>query len=45
MPKTNLAKVFGPTIVRHGCPDPEPLQMLNDTKLQPAVSKLLFGLT
>ena len=33
----NLARVFGPTLVGHSCSDPEPLQMLNDTKLQPAV--------
>ncbi|XP_072041118.1 rac GTPase-activating protein 1-like [Amphiura filiformis] len=44
MPKTNLAKVFGPTIVRHSCPDPEPLQMLNDTKLQPAVVDRLLSM-
>ncbi|XP_071803477.1 rac GTPase-activating protein 1-like isoform X1 [Asterias amurensis] len=40
----NLARVFGPTIVGHSCPDPEPLEMLNDTKLQPAVVDRLISL-
>ena len=38
MPLTNLAKVFGPTIVGYSVPDPEPLQMINETKYQAMVS-------
>lgn len=37
MPLTNLAKVFGPTIVGYSVPDPEPLQMINETKYQAMV--------
>ncbi|XP_038049414.1 rac GTPase-activating protein 1-like isoform X2 [Patiria miniata] len=40
----NLSRVFGPTIVGHAVPDPEPLRMLNDTKLQPAVVDRLISL-
>ncbi|XP_022086734.1 rac GTPase-activating protein 1-like isoform X2 [Acanthaster planci] len=40
----NLSRVFGPTIVGHAVPDPEPLQMLNDTKQQPAVVDRLLSL-
>lgn len=37
MPLTNLAKVFGPTIVGYSVADPEPLQMINETKYQAMV--------
>lgn len=33
----NLAKVFGPTIVAHAVPNPDPMTMLQDTKRQPKV--------
>ena len=42
MPVSNLARVFGPTIVGHNCPDPDPMQMLSDTKTQPAVSLIVI---
>jgi len=42
MPLTNLAKVFGPTIVGYSVPDPEPLQMINETKYQAMVMEKLF---
>lgn len=38
MPLSNLAKVFGPTIIGYSVPDPEPLQMINETKYQSMVS-------
>lgn len=37
MDVTNLARVFGPTIVGHAVPDPDPLTILHDTKRQPRV--------
>lgn len=42
MPLTNLAKVFGPTIVGYSVPDPEPLQMINETKYQAMVMEKMF---
>lgn len=36
---TNLAKVFGPTIVAHAVPDPDPMMLLQDTKRQPKVGQ------
>ncbi|KAI5095928.1 rac GTPase-activating protein 1 [Silurus meridionalis] len=41
---TNLARVFGPTIVGHSIPDPEPMTILQDTKRQPKVVECLLGL-
>uniref|UniRef100_A0A8C8F6E4 Rac GTPase-activating protein 1 n=1 Tax=Oncorhynchus tshawytscha TaxID=74940 RepID=A0A8C8F6E4_ONCTS len=41
---TNLARVFGPTIVGHAVPDPEPVTILQDTKRQPKVIERLLGL-
>ena len=38
MPSSNLAKVFGPTVIGYSVPDPEPLQMINETKYQAMVS-------
>lgn len=38
MPAASLAKVFGPTIVGHGCANPEPAQMWQDTQKQPKVT-------
>ncbi|KAL1020701.1 hypothetical protein UPYG_G00003530 [Umbra pygmaea] len=40
----NLARVFGPTIVGHAVPDPEPMSILQDTKRQPKVIERLLGL-
>ena len=33
----SLAKVFGPTIVGHASPDPEPATIWHDTQRQPKV--------
>nr|XP_054767647.1 rac GTPase-activating protein 1-like isoform X2 [Lytechinus pictus] len=44
MPVSNLAKVFGPTIIGHGCPDPDPMLMLSDTRIQPLVVERLMSL-
>uniref|UniRef100_A0A8C8C907 Rac GTPase-activating protein 1 n=1 Tax=Oncorhynchus tshawytscha TaxID=74940 RepID=A0A8C8C907_ONCTS len=40
----NLARVFGPTIVGHAVPDPEPMTIIQDTKRQPKVIERLLGL-
>lgn len=40
---TNLARVFGPTILGHAVPDPDPMTILQDTKRQPKVSDLNWG--
>ncbi|NXG08277.1 RGAP1 protein, partial [Sakesphorus luctuosus] len=39
---SNLAKVFGPTIVAHAVPDPDPMTLLQDTKRQPKVVERLL---
>lgn len=41
----NLAKVFGPTIVDHAVPNPDPVTMLQDIKRQPKVGKHVCGRT
>uniref|UniRef100_A0ABM5FNL6 Rac GTPase-activating protein 1 isoform X1 n=2 Tax=Pogona vitticeps TaxID=103695 RepID=A0ABM5FNL6_9SAUR len=41
---SNLAKVFGPTIVGHAVPDPDPMTLLQDTKRQPKVVERLICL-
>lgn len=38
MPISNLAKVFGPTLVGYSCQEPSPNSMLTETKNQVAVS-------
>ncbi|NXI38900.1 RGAP1 protein, partial [Galbula dea] len=38
----NLAKIFGPTIVAHAVPDPDPMTLLQDTKRQPKVVERLL---
>lgn len=38
----NLAKVFGPTLVGHRSPNPSHMEMLDDTKSQPIVSRSEF---
>lgn len=42
---SNLAKVFGPTIVAHAVPDPDPMTLLQDTKRQPKVGQTLMFLS
>lgn len=37
MPPNNLARVFGPTMVGHSCPEPEPAQLISETKYQALV--------
>ncbi|KAJ8370074.1 hypothetical protein SKAU_G00101020 [Synaphobranchus kaupii] len=44
MDVTNLARVFGPTLVGHAVPDPDPRTILQDTKRQPMVIERLLGL-
>uniref|UniRef100_A0A8C1IV15 Rac GTPase-activating protein 1 n=1 Tax=Cyprinus carpio TaxID=7962 RepID=A0A8C1IV15_CYPCA len=44
MDVTNLARVFGPTIVGHAVPDPDPMTILQDTKRQAKVVECLLGL-
>lgn len=39
MDKHNLARVFGPTLVGHAVPDPDPMTILNDTNRQPRVHR------
>lgn len=34
----NLARVFGPTLVGHAVPDPDPMTILQDTSRQPKVN-------
>lgn len=38
MSVSNLAKVFGPTLVGHRSSNPSHMEMLDDTKAQPVVS-------
>ncbi|KAF7208337.1 rac GTPase-activating protein 1 [Nothobranchius furzeri] len=40
----NLARVFGPTLVGHAVPDPDPMTILNDTSRQPRVVELLLSI-
>lgn len=37
MPVANIAKVFAPTLVGYSSPNPEPVQMLSEAKVQPKV--------
>lgn len=41
---SNLARIFGPTIVGHGVPNPDPMTILQDTKRQPKVVERLLAL-
>uniref|UniRef100_A0A8C3ADM9 Rac GTPase-activating protein 1 n=1 Tax=Cyclopterus lumpus TaxID=8103 RepID=A0A8C3ADM9_CYCLU len=41
---SNLARVFGPTIVGHAVPNPDPMTILQDTKRQPGVVERLLAL-
>ncbi|TWW57028.1 rac GTPase-activating protein 1 [Takifugu flavidus] len=40
----NLARVFGPTIVGHSVPNPDPMTILQDTKRQPQVVERLLSM-
>lgn len=42
MDVANLAKVFGPTIVAHAVPNPDPVTMLQDIKRQPKVGNHIY---
>ncbi|XP_057685243.1 rac GTPase-activating protein 1 [Corythoichthys intestinalis] len=44
MDVSNLARVFGPTIVGHAVPTPDPMTILQDTKRQPKVVERLLEL-
>ena len=45
MSVSNLAKVFGPTLIGHRSSNPSHMEMLDDTKAQPVVNYLLHFLT
>ncbi|XP_067890781.1 rac GTPase-activating protein 1-like [Heterodontus francisci] len=45
MDKQNLARIFGPTIVGHSNPSPNPLEVFEDTKRQPKVVERLLSLS
>ncbi|KAG7229730.1 hypothetical protein INR49_012526 [Caranx melampygus] len=40
----NLARVFGPTLVGHAVPDPDPMTILHDTNRQPRVVERLLSI-
>ncbi|TNN35276.1 Rac GTPase-activating protein 1 [Liparis tanakae] len=40
----NLARVFGPTLVGHAVPDPDPMTILHDTSRQPRVVERLLSI-
>ncbi|CAG01858.1 unnamed protein product, partial [Tetraodon nigroviridis] len=40
----NLARVFGPTLVGHAVPDPDPMTILQDTSRQPKVIERLLSI-
>ncbi|XP_012282678.1 rac GTPase-activating protein 1 [Orussus abietinus] len=42
MPISNLAKVFGPTLVGYSCQEPTPTSMLSETKSQVAIVESLL---
>ncbi|XP_010788634.1 rac GTPase-activating protein 1-like [Notothenia coriiceps] len=44
MDMNNLARVFGPTLVGHAVPEPEPMTILHDTSRQPRVMERLFSI-
>uniref|UniRef100_A0A3P8Y2I2 Rac GTPase-activating protein 1 n=1 Tax=Esox lucius TaxID=8010 RepID=A0A3P8Y2I2_ESOLU len=44
MDVTNLARVFGPTLVGHAVPDPDPMTILHDTSRQPKVMERLLDI-
>nr|XP_061814341.1 rac GTPase-activating protein 1-like [Nerophis lumbriciformis] len=44
MDVTNLARVFGPTLVGHAVPNPDTMTVLSDTSRQPRVVERLFSI-
>ncbi|KAK5905388.1 hypothetical protein CgunFtcFv8_001356 [Champsocephalus gunnari] len=44
MDQNNLSRVFGPTLVGHGTPDPSPTTILRETSTQPKVVVRLLSL-
>ncbi|KAM8866979.1 rac GTPase-activating protein 1-like isoform 1-T1 [Synchiropus picturatus] len=44
MNDSNLARVFGPTLVGHSVPDPDPMTILQDTSRQPRVIERLLSI-
>ncbi|XP_049893983.1 rac GTPase-activating protein 1-like [Epinephelus moara] len=44
MDMTNLARVFGPTLVGHAVPDPDPMTILHDTNRQPRIIERLLSI-
>ncbi|XP_023254315.1 rac GTPase-activating protein 1-like [Seriola lalandi dorsalis] len=44
MDVNNLARVFGPTLVGHAVPDPDPMTILHDTNRQPRVVERLLSI-
>uniref|UniRef100_UPI0037E965C8 rac GTPase-activating protein 1-like n=1 Tax=Semicossyphus pulcher TaxID=241346 RepID=UPI0037E965C8 len=44
MDVNNLARVFGPTLVGHAVPDPDPMTILHDTNRQPKVIERLLSI-
>uniref|UniRef100_A0A672YC70 Rac GTPase-activating protein 1 n=1 Tax=Sphaeramia orbicularis TaxID=375764 RepID=A0A672YC70_9TELE len=44
MDVNNLARVFGPTLVGHAVPDPDPMTILHDTNRQPRVIERLLSI-
>ncbi|KAF7647570.1 hypothetical protein LDENG_00170400 [Lucifuga dentata] len=44
MDVNNLARVFGPTLVGHAVPDPDPMTILQDTSRQPRVIERLLSI-
>lgn len=44
MDVNNLARVFGPTLVGHAVPDPDPMTILHDTSRQPRVIERLLSI-
>ncbi|XP_077385569.1 rac GTPase-activating protein 1-like [Festucalex cinctus] len=44
MDVTNLARVFGPTLVGHAVPNPDTMTVLSDTSKQPRVIERLFSI-
>uniref|UniRef100_A0A7N8YRD0 Rac GTPase-activating protein 1 n=1 Tax=Mastacembelus armatus TaxID=205130 RepID=A0A7N8YRD0_9TELE len=44
MDVNNLARVFGPTLVGHAVPDPDPMTILHDTNRQPRVIQRLLSI-
>ncbi|XP_054883568.1 rac GTPase-activating protein 1-like [Poeciliopsis prolifica] len=44
MDVSNLARVFGPTLVGHAVPDPDPMTILHDTSRQPRIVERLLSI-